>query len=144
MPPDCHGPPSSRLAMTLAVNFGELGTRRRGMKSFALTLDLKDDPELIAQYKARHRAVWPEVTAGLRGIGIKRMKIFLLGRRMFMYIEAPDDFDPARDFAGYMDNPRAKEWDDMMREFQERVPEAAGDEWWASMEEVFDIDWFPA
>ena len=114
------------------------------MKSFALTLDLRDDPDLIARYKAHHRAVWPEVTSGLRGIGILKMKIFLLGLRMFMYIEAPDEFDPARDFAGYMDNPRAREWDDMMRGFQEQVPEATDDEWWASMEEVFDIDWSQA
>ena len=26
-----------------------------------LALDLKNDPALIAQYEARHRAVWPEV-----------------------------------------------------------------------------------
>ena len=29
-----------------------------------------------------------------------------------------------------------------MRGFQVQVPGAAEGEWWASMEEAFDIDWF--
>ena len=113
------------------------------MKSFAMTLDLVDDPEVIAKYKAHHREVWPEVISGLRSIGIARMKIFLLGTRMFMYLEVPDDFDPATDFQSYTDSsPRAKEWDELMRDFQSQAPEAKEGEWWAGMEEVFDIDWF--
>jgi L-rhamnose mutarotase len=69
------------------------------------------------------------------------MKIFLHGRRLFMYLEASDDFDIARDFGRYMSSERAQEWDALMREFQEPVPGAAPDEWWAPMEEVFDLDW---
>ena len=113
------------------------------MKSLAMTLDLLDDPEVIAKYKDYHREVWPEVTAGIRSIGVTKMKIFLLGARMFMYLEAPDDFNPATDFQGYTDSsPRAKEWDELMRNFQAQVPEAQEGEWWANMEEVFDIDWY--
>ncbi len=111
------------------------------MKSFAQALDLKDDPELIARYKEHHQAVWPKVVEALKGIGIAKMKIFLLGQRMFMYIEAPDSFDPARDFAGYTATKKTQEWDDLMRGFQQRAPGAAEGEWWAAMEEVFDIDW---
>ena len=113
------------------------------MKSLAMTLDLVDDPEVIDKYKAYHREVWPDVISGLRSIGVARMKIFLLGTRMFMYLEVPDDFDLATDFQAYTDSsPRAKEWDELMRNFQSRAPEAKEGEWWAGMEEVFDIDWF--
>jgi len=69
------------------------------------------------------------------------MKIFLHGRRLFMYLEASDDFDLARDFPRYMETRRAKEWDVLMRQFQEPVPGARPGEWWAAMEEVFDLDW---
>ena len=31
------------------------------MKRYCLTLDLKDDAELIAEYEAYHREVWPEI-----------------------------------------------------------------------------------
>ena len=111
------------------------------MKSFGMTLNLKDDPDVIDKYKEHHRAVWPEVIAALKGIGITRMDIFLKGRRLFMYLEAGDDFDPGRDFPRYMESARAREWDELMRTFQEPVPGAKPGEWWASMEKVFDLDW---
>ena len=68
------------------------------MQHFGLTIELKDDPELIAQYKAYHADPWPEPLQGLGEVGITDMKIFLLGQRMFMYMTATDEFDPARDF----------------------------------------------
>ncbi len=112
------------------------------MKTYGMALDLRDDSAAIAEYKACHRAVWPDVIAGLRGLGITKMKIFLGGNRLFMYLETPDDFEPGRDFAKYMETGRAKEWDKLMRTFQQRTPAAKQGEWWADMEEVFDIDWF--
>lgn len=110
------------------------------MRSFAMALDLRDDAAVIEQYKEYHRAVWDEVLEGLRSIGIAKMKIFLHGRRLFMYLEAQDDFDLARDFPRYMSmSPRAAEWDALMREFQTPVPGAEPDDWWAEMEEVFSL-----
>lgn len=84
-------------------------------------------------------AVWPEVTARLREVGITPVRIYLLGRRLFMYMEADNAFDPATDFARINDDPRSREWDELMRTMQERVPEAAVGEWWATMEQVFDL-----
>ena len=112
------------------------------MKAFAMTLNLKDDAELIEKYKEYHRNTWPDVLDGLKGIGISKMKIFLHGRSLLMYLEAPDDFDLERDFPHYMQqSPRAQEWDKLMSEFQEPVPAASEGEWWAPMEEVFDLYW---
>ena len=111
------------------------------MKSFAMTLNLKSHPGVEKEYKKYHRAVWPEVLDGLRGIGISRMKIYFHGQQLFMYLEADDEFDPTVDFEKYMDNPRAKEWDELMRGFQTPVPGTPTDVWWATMEEVFDLDW---
>lgn len=110
------------------------------MKHYGLTIDLKDDPELIAQYKHHHANPWPEPLQGLREIGITDMKIFLLGTRMFMYMTATDDFVAERDFPTYVEqNPKAAEWDEFMRTFQRQVPEAKEGEWWAEMEMVFDL-----
>lgn len=113
------------------------------MKSFAQALDLKNDPALIAEYRQHHRSVWPEVTAALRKIGITRMKLFLVGTHLFMYYEAPDSFDPARDYQAYAGNPRAAAWDSLMRQFQQRLPEARAGEWWAAMDLVFDLEAAP-
>lgn len=110
------------------------------MPRFGLCLNLKDDPDVIEQYKAYHRDVWPEVLDSLREVGITHMDIYLLGNRLFMAIETVDDFDPAHDFPRHLEmHPRCREWDVLMRNFQERVPEAKPDEWWATMEQVFEL-----
>ena len=111
------------------------------MKSYGMTLDLKDDPEIRAKYVEYHRAVWPDVLAGLGGVGITGMKIFLHGNRLFMYLEADDYFVPERDFARYVDTGRAREWDELMRTYQQPVPGASPGDWWSEMDQVFDLDW---
>ena len=109
------------------------------MQRYGLTLMLKDDEGIVERYKEYHRHAWPEVLARLREGGIVEMRIYLLGRRMFMYMEAVDGFAPERDFPKLAEDPRYREWDELMRTLQERAPEARADEWWAQMEEVFDL-----
>jgi L-rhamnose mutarotase len=109
--------------------------------AYGLTLCLRDDAAAIDRYRQEHRMVWPEVLARLREVGITEMKIFLRGRRLFMYIEAQEGFDPARDFRRLSEDPVSQRWEALMATLQEQAPEAHDDEWWALMEEVFDLDW---
>ncbi len=110
------------------------------MKHYGLTIELKNDPALIAQYREFHANPWPEPLRGLREIGILDMKIFLLGTRMFMYMTTTDEFEAERDFPTYVErNPKAAEWDALMRTFQQQVAEAREGEWWAEMDMVFDL-----
>ncbi len=111
------------------------------MQSYGLTLLLRDDLAAIERYKQHHRQVWPEVAACLRRIGVREMRIYLLGRRLFMYLEAADGFDPDADFPRANTDPRYQEWDELMRTLQEKAPEAGPGGWWAAMEEVFDLNW---
>lgn len=48
-------------------------------KRFCRTLELKDDPKLIEEYKKIHseRYYWPEIGEGIRSVGILDMEIFL-------------------------------------------------------------------
>ena len=110
------------------------------MQSYGFALNLKNDPQAIDKYKAFHQNVWPEVAAALKQVGIISMRIYLIGRRLFMYMEAVDDFSPERDFPKYLElHGRCREWDDLMRTLQEKIPEAGEDEWWALMEPVFEL-----
>jgi len=111
------------------------------VQTYGLTLCLRDDPEKIATYRRYHQAVWPQVTARLRECGIQRMQIFLLGLRMFMYLQTNDDFDPSRDFARINEDPTSQRWNELMADLQARAPEASPNEWWANMELVFDTEW---
>jgi L-rhamnose mutarotase len=110
------------------------------VKRYAQTLNLKDDPAIIARYVEYHRAVWPEVERGLRAIGIEKMLIWRLGRRLFMVMETSDAFDPERDWPRYIESdPRIREWQSLMESFQEPVAEARPGEWWAAMEPVYAL-----
>ena len=110
------------------------------MKTFVYTLNLKDDPGIIRKYKEYHRAVWPEVEESLKSVGITSMRIFLLGRRLVNVVEAIDEFVPERDFARYTQGkPKAQQWDQMMVEYQEKVPEAGAKEWWVLMEKIYEL-----
>ena len=110
------------------------------MKTYAYTLDLKKDPGLIAEYIEYHRNVWPEVLESLKKTGIRNDRIFILGTRLFMLIEADDDFDPKLDLQNHAAGLREKEWEDRMSKFQLPVEEAGEGEWWAQMELVFDMN----
>jgi L-rhamnose mutarotase len=102
---------------------------------------LQDDPEKIAAYQRFHQAVWPEVTARLRECGVRRMQIFLRGERLFMYRVTDDAFEPKTDFARINEDPTSARWNSLMAELQARAPEASEDEWWATMDLVFDLEW---
>lgn len=43
-----------------------------------------------AQYRARHRAVWPEVEQALQRAGFLRYSIFAAGLELLAYFEADD------------------------------------------------------
>ena len=61
-----------------------------------LSLDLRDDPEVIAQYDHYHEAVWPEVLDALRASGILDMTIWRRDTRLVMLIETTPDFKIGR------------------------------------------------
>src|ERR671916_431365 len=93
------------------------------VRYFGLTLCLRNDPHKIAEYRRQHAAVWPAVMARLRECGVTEMRIFLLGRRMFMYLETDDSFEPRRDFLKINEDPVSAEWNRLMADLQERAPE---------------------
>jgi L-rhamnose mutarotase len=111
------------------------------MKSYALTLQLVDDPEVIAEYERQHQAVWPGVLARIREVGITRMQIFRLGTQLVMYIDTTDDFEPARDFPRINDDPESKRWNELMATMQRKDPRGKPEEWWAVMPLAFDTEW---
>jgi L-rhamnose mutarotase len=109
-------------------------------KRFCLTLDLKDDPALIAEYKRYHEKVWPEITRSLRDAGVVDMQIYLLGTRMFMIMEVNEAFSFEKKARMDLANPRVREWEDLMGKFQNPPPNASPVERWQLMEKVFELE----
>jgi L-rhamnose mutarotase len=111
------------------------------MPRHVLTVDLKDDPRIIEEYKEHHRRVWPEVVHGLRKIGVLELDIYLLGRRMTMVMETIEGFDLEKSFEAHAaSDPRCREWEELMKTFQVPPPGARPGEVWALMAPVFHLD----
>ena len=119
----------------------KLQSKVNTMQKIALAVDLKDDPDLIKEYCDHHANVWPEVASSLKQVGVVEMNIYRVGLRLFMVIEAADDFDMESGLPGYLKlHPRCQEWEDMMDKFHERLPYAQPGEKWARMENVCHLE----
>ena len=109
------------------------------MSRFALALDLKDDPRLIAEYVRHHQNVWPEILESIASAGITDMQIYHVGDRLFMILETDDSFDPEAKAAADAANPKVQEWERLMDTYQRRLPFAAPGQKWVPMELIFSL-----
>lgn len=111
-------------------------------KRFCKTLRLEDDPQLIDAYKRVHApgAVWPEITQGMREVGIIDMEIYLLGTQLFMIMDTVADFDHDRAMQELAAKPRQTEWEAYVARFQKTDAHASADEKWQLMERIFKME----
>jgi L-rhamnose mutarotase len=110
------------------------------LRRYCLTLDLKDDPALIAEYRRYHENIWPEIAESIKSSGIEHMEIYLLGTRLFMIMEVNEKFSFAAKAKADESNPKVREWENLMWKFQQPVPEAKPGEKWQLMARIFKLD----
>lgn len=113
----------------------------RPVKRWVQTMDLRDNPQLIAEYRRRHSRgeVWPEVLQGIRDCGLLEMEIYILGTRLVMICEAPLDVDWDEAMRRMASGPRQAEWEAFMAVFQQCDPGQTSDEKWKMMERMFHV-----
>jgi L-rhamnose mutarotase len=109
-------------------------------KRYCLTLDLKDDAALIAEYRRYHEKIWPEITSSIKDSGILDMEIYLLGTRMCMIVEVDDHFSFETKAVADRANPKVREWEELMWKFQKPVAQAKPGEKWLLMEQIFKLE----
>ena len=111
-------------------------------KRYCKTLSLKSDPQLIEDYKKVHApgAAWPEITQGMREIGIIYMEIYILGTRLFMIMDTVADFDHDKAMTELAQKPRQSEWEAYVSRFQQTSANATADEKWQLMERIYKMD----
>jgi L-rhamnose mutarotase len=109
-------------------------------RRYCFTLDLKDDPKLIAEYKQYHEKIWPEITRSIKDAGIEDLEIFLLGTRMFMIMEVNGSFSFEAKAETDKNNPKVQQWEQLMWKFQQPLPQAKPGEKWILMEKIFKLE----
>lgn len=108
-------------------------------ETYCLALDLVNDEKLIAEYKAYHTQVWPEIIASIKDAGIHRLDIYCTGNRLFMIIEAGENFSFERKKQMDEVNPTVQDWETLMWNYQQAVPWAAEGEKWILMDKIFEL-----
>lgn len=109
------------------------------MPKYALALDLKNDPQLIAQYEAHHQSVWPEVIESIKASGITACDIYRVENRLVMIIETTPDFDFQAKALADSQNPRVQAWEKLMWDYQQAIPSAKPGEKWVLMKPIFSM-----
>ncbi len=109
------------------------------MPRYCQTLDLKDDPQLIAEYKQHHLNVWSEV-AGFIGIcGILSMEIYCHQNRLMMVMETDEQFSFEKMTQLAEQNSKVQDWENLMWKYQQPLPHAPSGAKWMLMEKIYDF-----
>lgn len=109
------------------------------MKKFCLALDLIDDSELIAEYEKYHQNIWPEVKQSILNSGIVNMEIYRVQNRLFMMVEADENFSFEAKNEADKNNPKVQEWEQLMWKFQQQLPNSEPGEKWRLMDKIFSL-----
>jgi len=112
------------------------------MKRYSLTLDLKNDPELIQQYEQLHKKVWPEIINSIKDSGIENMQIYRYETRLFMIMEVNDGFSFEKKQQADNSNEKVQEWEQLMWKFQQPLQGSAEGEKWKLMNKIFELKEF--
>ena len=111
-------------------------------KRYCKILTLKNDPELIRQYKEVHaiNKAWPEITQGMKDVGIIDMEIYIHGNLLFMIMDTVADFDHKKAMAELASKPRQKEWENYVSRFQNTSSDASAGSKWTLIERIYKMD----
>lgn len=107
------------------------------MKRIGFLLRVRQDR--IEEYKARHKAVWPEMQEALRRSGWHNYSLFLADDGLlFGYFETPVDLQTA---VASMDKEEVNaRWQDWMAPFFENIGGKHADEGLVELEQVFYLE----
>jgi L-rhamnose mutarotase len=106
------------------------------MERVCFTLRVK--PARLAEYKERHKRVWPEMRAALRETGWHNYSLFLREDGLLIgYVETPDFRKALDGMAALEVNAR---WQAAMRDFFEDPAGRNADEQMRPLEQVFHLE----
>jgi L-rhamnose mutarotase len=109
------------------------------MQRFCFALDLKNDAQLIAEYERYHQNVWPEIIEQIKSTGIICCEIYRVMNRLFMIVEAADDFSLEQKAKADAENELVQKWEQLMWNYQQALPIAKPGEKWMLMKKIFEL-----
>ncbi|MEM9675194.1 MAG: L-rhamnose mutarotase [Cyclobacteriaceae bacterium] len=119
-----------------------MATVDKPFKRYCKTLTLVDDPDLIEEYEKVHGigAAWPEITEGMKAVGILDMEIYRHATTLFMIMDTVVDFNHDQAMTALAAMPRQAEWEAFVAKFQRTDPKSSAREKWKLMERIYELD----
>ena len=123
---------------SITAGYGQTAYGQR-TKRYCQTMELKEGDEAAQRYREAHDRYhsWPEIREGIRSVGILEMEIYILGNRLFMIVDTPEDFNWNNAMKMLSTLPRQKEWEAFVAQFHKCSADATSDEKWQMMERMF-------
>jgi len=111
-------------------------------KRYCKVLKLQENNDLIEKYKQVHAPgkVWPEITRGIREVGILDMEIYIHDNYVFMIMDTIPEFDHDRAMKELAVKPMQKEWEEYVSQFQQAGEKSSTPEKWEITERIFELD----
>ena len=110
------------------------------MQMFVYLLDLQKDEKKIAEYLTAHKNVEPAISARALECGVKWARIVRFAEHLVEIIVTEDDFDAAHMSEVMASDPKCVAWEESMKAYQKRLPEASDEDWWVEAKQVvFDL-----
>ena len=96
--------------------------------------------ELVEEYKAYHRQVWPEVEYMMTLSGFRNVSIFLHDNTLFLYQEYHGSIPIEEVYRKYAGDPKCREWEEVMSRFQENSENSLPGIRWTRMQEIYHFN----
>ena len=111
-------------------------------KRYCKTLQLENDAEFIEEYKKIHAMgnAWPEITQGMKDVGIIDMEIYLEGSALFMIMDTEQNFDHDKAMKKLASLPRQSEWEANVSKYQKASVSSSANEKWRLIERIYKLD----
>ena len=111
-------------------------------KRYCKTLQLEHDAEFIGEYKKVHAMgnAWPEITQGMKDVGIIDMEIYLDGTTLFMIMDTERNFDHDKAMKKLASLPRQSEWEATVSKYQKASVSSSANEKWKLIERIYKLD----
>ena len=111
-------------------------------KRYCKTLQLEEDPKLIEEYKKLHAMgnTWPEISQGMKEVGIIDMEIYLDGTTLFMVMDTEENFDHDKAMTKLASLPRQSEWEATVSKFQKTSASSSAKEKWKLVARIYKMD----
>jgi L-rhamnose mutarotase len=111
-------------------------------KRYCKTLQLENDATLIEEYKKLHAMgnTWPEITQGMKDVGIIDMEIYLDGTTLFMIMDTKQNFNHEKAMTTLAKLPRQSEWEAVVSKYQKTSASSSAKDKWKLIERIYKLD----